>query len=214
MSLPPPILPFEHFAEELARWSPESLKRGALEALFCHYRELMRWNRTLALVGPGTPEDILGRHYGESLAALPLVSPQATNGVDIGSGAGFPGQILSAVRPNLHFTLTEARERKWSFLQTATRKASLPCLCLNVRVAAPLPEGLPERIDLVTTRAWRLESEILAALATRLGSSGRMLLWVGKDDPDLPPQLSLGRSLRLPGSERRRILELKPATAP
>jgi hypothetical protein len=87
----------------------------------------------------------------------------------------------------------------------------LPCRCLNARVASPLPAGLPESIDLVTVRALKLGTDVLADLARRLTPAGSMLLWVGERDPDLPRQLVPQTSLRLAGGERRRILQLRPA---
>ena len=66
-------------------------------------------------------------------------------------------------------TLVEARERKWAFLAAAARRAALPCRCLDVRVQLPLPTGLPESIDVITSRALRLAPEIWSALATPAG---------------------------------------------
>lgn len=189
--------------------SPESLPEQAVDSLYAHYEELSRWNQRVALIGPGTADEVLARHFGESLAALPLLSPDARVGVDVGSGAGFPGLVLAAARPWLEITLVEARERKWSFLLSAVRKASLPCRCLNARVGVPLPAGLPETIDFVTARALKLEPDVLQAFAERLGPEGQILLWVGKEDPDLPPGLTPAGSVKLEGSERRRILELR-----
>jgi 16S rRNA G527 N7-methylase RsmG len=119
--------------------------------------------------------------------------------------------VLAAARPALEMTLVEARERKWSFLVTAARKASLPCRCLNARVANPLPAGLPKRIDLVTVRALKLETDVLGALARRLAPEGMVLLWAGECDPELPPELVRQANLPLAGAERRRILQLRPA---
>lgn len=201
----------EAFRSAVARHSPEPLSARALDALWAHYEELRRWNRRLGLVGPGTAEEVVSRHYGESLAALPLVPGGPLMALDLGSGAGFPGLVLAAARPELDLTLVEARERKWSFLLSAARRAALPCRALDVRVRAPLPAGLPERLDLVTSRALKLPVDLLAALAERLSAAGRLLLWVGEHDPDLPPALALGRSLPLPGSDHRRVLELRPA---
>jgi 16S rRNA (guanine527-N7)-methyltransferase len=167
----------------------------------------------LSLIGPGTADEVVSRHFGESLAALPLIPGAAREAVDIGSGAGFPGLVLAAARPGLQMTLVEARERKWSFLLAVARKASLPCRCLNVRVQLPLPAGLPERIDVLTARALKLPPEILGALAQRMGPEGRVLLWVGEKDPELPPELSPMESVKLEGSERRRILCLRPTAA-
>lgn len=195
----------------VAAISPEPLPVRCLDALYAHYAELLRWNERLGLIGPGTEDAVLVRHYGESLAALPLIAESARTAVDLGSGAGFPGFVLAAARPGLAMTLVEARERKWSFLSAAARKAALPCHCLNARVAAPLPAGLPAHIDLVTVRALKLETDVLGALVRRLTPLGSVLLWVGASDPEVPPELSTHASLRVAGGDRRRIVQLRPA---
>jgi 16S rRNA (guanine(527)-N(7))-methyltransferase RsmG len=197
------------FAAEIFRLSPEPLDAGPTAALFAHYEELRRWNRRTNLVGPGTAGEILARHYGEALAALPLLPAGARRGLDLGSGAGFPGLVLAAARPGLAMTLVEARERKRAFLLAAARKASLPCSCLNVRVQIPLPAGLPESVDVITSRALRLDADTWRALAERLREDGRVLLWVGEHDPELPPELVSCGAVKLAGSERRRILALR-----
>lgn len=204
-----PDIALPAFGAALASLSPEPLDERTVAALHAHYEELGRWNRRLSLIGPGTADEILARHYGESLAALPLVPLGARAALDIGSGAGFPGLVVAAARPGLALTLVEARERKWSFLLAAARRAALPCRCLNVRVHLPLPAGLPETLDVVTARALKLEPDLLGALAGRLSPDGRILLWVGEHDPDLPPELTPSGSVRLAGSERRRILTLQ-----
>jgi 16S rRNA (guanine527-N7)-methyltransferase len=199
------------FGQEIQRLSPHPLEDRAVDALFAHYGELALWNRRTNLIGPGTAGEILARHYGESLAALPLLPAGARIGLDLGSGAGFPGIVLAAALPGLEMTLAEARERKWAFLAAAARRAALPCRCLDVRVQLPLPAGLPESIDVITSRALRLSPEIWGALARRLTVDGRVLLWVGEHDPELPPELVACGSLPLAGSEKRRILALRHA---
>jgi 16S rRNA (guanine(527)-N(7))-methyltransferase RsmG len=206
-----PPMSKQAFESALVTLSPEPLAAATAAALYIHYLELARWNERLALIGPGTTDEVLERHYGEALAALPLIPPSARRGVDVGSGAGFPGLVLAAARPGLEMTLIEAQERKWSFLVTAARKAALPCRCLNVRVASPLPAGVPKQIDLVTVRALKLEPEVLGALARRLSAEGSMLLWIGELEPRLPRDLVPHVSVPLPGAERRRILQLRPA---
>ena len=204
-----PSVSRKNFVRGLAQVSPEPLDDRAVEALLAHYQELSLWNRRLSLIGPGTSGEILARHYGESLAALPLIPVEARFGLDIGSGAGFPGLVLAAARPAMEMTLVESREKKWAFLASAARKASLPCRCLNVRVSVPLPAGLPASLDVVTARALKLDPLVLGGLAERLCPDGRILLWVGEENPDLPPVLAPGDSVKIPGSERRRILEIR-----
>lgn len=203
-----PDIPRAGFAGSLRRLSPEPLDERAIGALYAHYKELALWNRRMSLIGPGTANEILARHYGESLAALPFLPAEARRGLDLGSGAGFPGIVLAAARPGLAMTLVEARERKWAFLSAAARKAALPCRCLDVRVQVPLPAGIPESIDVITSRALRLDPGVWSALASRLDANGRVLLWVGEHDPELPAELVVCGSLPLAGSEKRRILAL------
>ena len=122
-----PTISGDEFAAGIAALSPEPLAAPAQAALYAHYLELRRWNERLGLIGPGTADEVLVRHFGESLAALPLIPRSARQGLDLGSGGGFPGLVLAAARPNLQMTLVEARERKWAFLIAAARRASLPC---------------------------------------------------------------------------------------
>lgn len=205
-----PALDLAKFTAQIECLAPTILDSVCLRRLFAHYQELRRWNRRMSLVGPGSAQQVLDRHYGEALAALPLVEPTDRVLLDIGSGAGFPGWVLAASAPGLDATLVEARERKWAFLKAVSRRAALPCSCLNARVSLPLPSGLPEPIDLVTVRALKLSPEVLAALAARLRSTGRLLAWVGEEAPRVPANLTAGESLPLPGSARRRILVLRP----
>jgi 16S rRNA (guanine527-N7)-methyltransferase len=204
-----PALSLEDFRRALGALSSEPLSAAALRALHAHYLDLSRWNRAVPLVGVGTFDEVLSRHYGESLAAIPLLPPDTATALDLGSGAGFPGFVIAAVRPSLQMTLVEARGRKWSFLESAARKASLPCRCLNVRVSAPLPAGFPQELDLVTARAIKLPPPLLAELAARLKPTGRLLLWVGEADPEVPPDLLPDAVRPLAGSERRRILSYR-----
>lgn len=200
------------FGAGILRLSPSPLEKPSIDSLFAHYRELALWNRRMSLIGPGTAGETLARHYGESLSALPMIPADARRAIDLGSGAGFPGLVLAAAVPGLEMTLVEAQERKWAFLASAARKAALPCRCLNVRVHSPLPAGLPETFDLITTRALRLDPKVWDALASRLTADGRLLIWAGEHDPELPPSFAASGSIPLAGSAKRRILALRRAS--
>jgi 16S rRNA (guanine527-N7)-methyltransferase len=203
-----PPISLSEFSAQIAAFAPEPLTERALLALYAHFEELRRWNRRLALIGPGTAAEILARHYGESLAALALIPDLEGDAVDLGSGAGFPGFPIAAARPNLRMVLVEARERKASFLLAAARRAALPLRCLDVRVAAPLPAGFPESPVLITVRALRLSPDLLLALGRRMDPNGQILLWAGAETPSPPSGLVVARQVPLGGSERRRIVEL------
>ncbi len=208
MALPP--LDPETFALRLRRVAPEPLSDVTVEALWDHYEILREWGRGMSLIGPGTEGEAVERHYGESLAALGWIDPErGARLLDVGSGAGFPGFVIAAARPRLEVWLTESRQRKWAFLRAAAARAALPCRCLNARVAAALPAEVPEEIDFVTLRAVHLPPAVLAPLLERLAPSGALLWWRGGEDLDPPAGWAVARQISLPGSERRRVVEIR-----
>lgn len=207
--MPLPDLDREVFARRLARLAPEPLSDGAVDALWAHYRLLAEWGRGMSLIGPGTEGTAVERHYGESLAALEWIDVDVPGRLlDVGSGAGFPGFVLAAARPLLEVWLVESRQRKWAFLRAAAARAALPCRCLDARVSASLPPGIPVELDFVTLRAVNLPPVTLRVVLDRLGPAGRMLWWRGAEPLDLPPGWVEKRSFALPGSERRRLVEV------
>ncbi len=194
------------FARRLGKFHLPELSAETLRKLFLHYEELRAWAGTMALIGPGAKGELFERHYAESLAALPWLSGNADSPgarlLDLGSGAGFPGWILAAAAPKLEVTLVEARERKWAFLATAARRARLSCRCLNARVSPNSLADFPDRIDLVTVRALRLEAKTWSALLPHLSPGARVLLWSGEVAEPPPLPFVAGRSLALSGSHR------------
>lgn len=203
MSLPP--LSAAEFAARLAPWAPEPLAPAAVAALHQHYEELRRWAPRVDLLGPGAAAELFSRHYGESLAALPLLPAGPGRLVDLGSGAGFPGFVLAVARPDLEVFLIEPRERRWAFLLAAARRARLAVTCLRATVGAAPAPPLPRPLAVVTARALRITRSMVVALTPLLLPDSRFLLWGGAAEPD--PETGLRRlaELPLPGSERRRI---------
>jgi 16S rRNA (guanine527-N7)-methyltransferase len=197
------------FESRLRGCSPVDLEAECVERLWVHYRELVRWNPTVSLVGPGTADEIVERHYGESLAAIPLLEPQWRTVVDVGSGAGFPGIVLASAVPLLEVILVESRERKCAFLEAAARKAALPCSCLNARVVATPPEGLPPKIDLVTSRGVSLPQSALEGLSGRMEAGCGAFLWVGAEIPELPKGWMEVDRVQLLGSRVRSLLHAR-----
>lgn len=200
------------FARRLRRAAPEPLADPVVAALWAHYETLAEWGRGMSLIGPGTEGEAIERHYGESLAVLPWIEEQTRYRLlDVGSGAGFPGFVLAAARPKLDVWLVESRQRKWAFLRAAAARAALSCRCLDARVSSPLPAEIPEELDFVTLRAVKLPPAALEALLGRLKDTGSLLWWRGEEAFTLPVGWSETRRIDLPGSEHRRIVEVRHA---
>jgi 16S rRNA (guanine(527)-N(7))-methyltransferase RsmG len=200
---------------EIPDLSGEEFVRGLADAghpvageladrLFAHFEELRRWAPRVALVGPAFAAELFSRHYGESLAGLELLPEGPGRLLDLGTGAGFPGLVLAAARPDLEVTLIEPRERKWAFLEAAARRAGVGCRVLNARVEAS-DSSLPREISsvsIVTVRALKLDRKSWGTIERRLAPGARLLLWGGEEPTLLPASFTAGREVRLPGLRR------------
>ncbi|MGA7157931.1 MAG: 16S rRNA (guanine(527)-N(7))-methyltransferase RsmG [Acidobacteriaceae bacterium] len=114
---------------------------------------LIKWNARTNLTAIREPEEMVRRHFGESLfAGLQWGDRVGAGGtvLDFGSGAGFPGLPIQLLRPDLRVTLAESQGKKASFLREVVRT-----LGLETEIWAGRVEAMPAsaRFDVVTLRA-------------------------------------------------------------
>ena len=105
-------------------------------------------------------EDIWLRHVLDSAQLDPADPDEAQSLADLGSGGGFPGLVLAALRPDLDVTLIESDARKAAFLGEAGRRMGLkkpPKIVIGRIEAAP-----PAKADVVTARALAPLGQLLA----------------------------------------------------
>ena len=92
------------------------LSEATTLALDTYLDELERWSEHLNLTTIPR-EQMWSRHVDEALQLLAVAAPsQGSRVVDIGSGGGVPGLVMSIVRPDLRMTMLEADTRKSGFL--------------------------------------------------------------------------------------------------
>jgi len=98
---------------------------------------LLRWNRAINLVAPGSLRDLWNRHFLDSAQILPLLDQSANFGelVDFGSGAGFPGLVL-AIMGQGHVHLVERDSRKCTFLREVAHRTQAPVTVHNKDIGA------------------------------------------------------------------------------
>ena len=125
---------------------------------------LAKWQKAINLVGRGTMDDVWTRHILDSAQLLPLIPGDAKSLIDLGSGAGFPGLVVAALRPELKVTLIEADARKAAFLGEAARHMGLEN---PPRIVVGRIEKVPPALaDIVTARA--------------LAPLGQLLVWADR----------------------------------
>ena len=135
--------------------------------LLGHYELLLRWNKRLNLTSVRSEEEVVERHYCESLFLGVHLPPGPLSLVDLGSGAGFPGVPVAVLRPDCTVTLVESHQRKAVFLKEASRELR------NVRVISRRAEDIGERFDWAMSRAVRFEE--IGAVLGKLASNVAIL---------------------------------------
>ena len=107
----------EHLLQEGSREIGVTIEPDQTQLFLAYLKQLKSWNQSFNLTAITKDEEIVVKHFIDSLAALKAVNiGTGSHLLDIGSGAGFPGIPLKIVRPDLCMTLIEPAHKKSAFL--------------------------------------------------------------------------------------------------
>ncbi len=212
------------------------LSADQLQSISTYIDLLLHWNARINLTAVRTPEEIVTRHFGESLLAAshlyppypvsssvspvpPVVkdfdvevaealSPKAEARVaDLGSGAGFPGVPIKIWAPNIVLTLIESNQKKATFLRELARTLRLTDINIQNARAETLP---PSTFDVVTLRAVERLPNILPIAVTLLAPNGRLALLISSSQLESTrstlPNLTWDLPIPIPNSQSRILL--------
>ncbi len=94
-----------------------TLSEAQYAQILIYRQELLEWNTRFNLTAITEPEEVLLKHFLDSLSLLSTYDHPQTQLLDIGTGAGFPGLVLKIVRPQWQVALLESTGKKVTFLQ-------------------------------------------------------------------------------------------------
>lgn len=170
---------------------------------------LSRWNRKVNLTAVRTPEEVVSRHFGESLFAAEQLLASAERSlhvIDVGSGAGFPGLPLKIYAPQIRLTLIESNSRKAAFLREVIRRLKFT----DAEVFAGRAEEFTGSGGLVTMRAVEKFDRALPAAGRLVQPEGRIALLIGASQVEHAqqglPDFDWNRPKLIPASEERVLL--------
>ena len=189
-----------------------TLPEVQLQRISTYVDLLLRWNARINLTAIRDPEEIVTRHFGESLFLASHLFPgpgptlAETHVLDIGSGAGFPGIPIKLWAPDLCLTLVESNHKKAAFLREVIRTLALTDIdVITARAETLIPAHPPA--DVVTLRAVERFSTILPIAANLVSPSGRLGLLISSAQlPDIAttvPNLHWEAPIPIPESESR-----------
>ncbi len=150
----------------------------AMERLDKLIELLLVENREQNLISKPSEEQIWLRHVADSAQLLRFV-PRETSGpwLDLGTGAGFPGLVVGALRPELPMVLVESRARRVEWLQRAIEAMDLK----NCQVEGNrLEQVSPFEARIISARAFAPLPKLLRLSAPFSTSSTTYLLPKGR----------------------------------
>lgn len=126
-----------------------------MEKLDRYASVLMEWNEKMNLTAIKKPEEIVTKHFVDSLTLLcALQIPEGAKLIDVGTGAGFPAVPVKVMRPDLRITLLDSLNKRVTFLSALSAELEQENLCIHARAEeAGQNPAYRQQYDVATARA-------------------------------------------------------------
>lgn len=165
----------------------ELLKQGLTElhiacsekqvrAFLTYLSELRKWNRAYNLTGLKTEDDIVIKHFLDSLLYIKALPSPPFHMADVGSGAGFPGIPLKLIMPEIALTLIESSRKKAAFLRNIVRTLELKEVTVMEERIEHLGSEFMQSYDVIVSRATFSIREFLTAACPYVRQGGTLVL--------------------------------------
>ncbi|MFZ4440164.1 MAG: 16S rRNA (guanine(527)-N(7))-methyltransferase RsmG [Syntrophales bacterium] len=188
-----------------------------LDRFTTYHREILLWNRRINLVSERSAQEIVIRHFLDSLTTAPFLDRPDGAVIDLGSGGGFPGIPLRIALPGLHLSLVEASRKKSSFLSHVVRTLCLDRVqVIRGRVEElTTGEALAGRFDTLISRAAFKLPDLIRTASFFLKPGGQLIAMKGQDPHEEIEEteqildtagmvFTACRTIRLPGADLSR----------
>lgn len=113
--------------EGLSEFSIE-LSKLQLHQFYQYFELLVEWNKVMNLTAITEMEDVVTKHFVDSLSLVKVLSDLKSEQVqilDMGTGAGFPGIPLKIVFSELEITLLDSLNKRINFLNEVIEQLGL-----------------------------------------------------------------------------------------
>ena len=124
------------------------------------------------LVSAASLAEVWRRHIADSAQLLVHVSRGTGPWLDLGTGAGFPGLVVAALRPECEVLMVESRARRIEWLERACRELRLGQACV---IGTRLELMAPQPVGVISARAFAPLDKLIA-LSARFSTSDTVWL--------------------------------------
>lgn len=135
--------------------------------------ELKKWNRAYNLTGLKKDDEIIIKHFLDSLLFSKVFPEDITSAADVGSGAGFPGIPVKIMHPRLKVFLVEPVQKKTIFLRHICNRLGLSDTEI---IDAKIEDIQGLKVDAAMTRALFSVTEFVKKARGILRQNGILIL--------------------------------------
>jgi len=175
--------------DTFSRYSQVS--RETIVSLIKYEELLIKNNKTLNLVGSSTINYIWYRHFLDSFQVIDFIDKNQKTLVDLGSGAGFPGLVLSIVAKErkipLKIKLVEKSKRKFFFLKEIITELKLNAEVVNKNIE---DEKFYFSDDTFVARAFKPLPKIFELIHNKAQNLKKIIIFLGKNGQEALLQAS------------------------
>ena len=157
------------------------VSRETIKSLNIYERLLLENNRKLNLISKSTENIIKTRHILDSAQIIDFIDKNSKICADLGTGAGFPGIVLSILFRERKFPirmhLYEKSPKKCQFLSKVVKKLDLNVLILEKNVL----EQKNLKVDTIVARAFKPIQSIFKIVTENFINFQNLILFLGKN---------------------------------
>ena len=136
---------------------------------------IIKWNKTRNLVSRNANLETINEHILDCACLIPHL--EENNLLDVGSGAGLPGLVISILDNEKNIKLLEPNQKKISFLTHAQAKLDLK----NITILKERIENLKEiNEEIIITRAVMEPKKLLNLLSRQKNKNVKILMMVSE----------------------------------
>ena len=120
-----------------------------------YYDLLVSWNSRMNLTSITSREDVIIKHFVDSVALLRYIDVSGKTFLDVGTGAGFPGIPIKIMIPECNVVLLDSLKKRVTFLDQVIGDLDLNNITAvhdRAEIIA-FDESFREKFDIVTSRA-------------------------------------------------------------
>lgn len=129
------------------------LSEHQLNQLDKYYNMLVEYNKNINLTAITEYDQVLLKHFYDSLTITKAIELTNQKVCDIGTGAGFPGIVLKIAYPDLEITLVESLTKRCVFLNEVIKELDLKNIKVVNQRAEEFSQNNIEYFDIITSRA-------------------------------------------------------------